>query len=152
MGNKITVIVLGRFKKKTSEGVGKTAGKILKILKKKNLEVEIYLGDNRIMKRLNKEFRGKDKAADVLSFEEPRGFINPPSRFKKIGEVCLNIAQPTAHGLLLTAKNQQSVSRKLLAVSYLLAHGILHLLGYSHGRKNDRIKMEKAERKALRKL
>jgi len=124
MGNKITVIVLGRFKKKTSEGVGKTAGKILKILKKKNLEVEIYLGDNRIMKRLNKEFRGKDKAADVLSFEEPRNFILPQSKFKRIGEIYLNTVNYN-YGLLI--------------------HGLLHLLGYDHKRKSDRIKMEKLE-------
>jgi len=124
MGNKITVIVLGRFKKKMPENVKKTAGKILKILKKKNLEVEIYLTNHRMMRRLNKEFRGKDKVADVLSFNEPKNFISSPSKYKKIGEIYLNMSDVRCQ---------------------LLVHGLLHLLGYDHDGKNDRIKMEKLE-------
>ncbi len=106
------------------ENVKKTAGKILKILKKKNLEVEIYLTNHRMMRRLNKEFRGKDKVADVLSFNEPKNFISSPSKYKKIGEIYLNMSDVRCQ---------------------LLVHGLLHLLGYDHKGKNDRIKMEKLE-------
>ena len=152
MVNKISVISLNKKFKKLEPKIEIIGLKILEILKKDNLAMDIFLAGNQEMRELNKKYRGKDKTADILSFKEPKGFINPPSRLKKTGEIYINIAQPTVHGLLLTAKNQQSVSRKLLAVSCLLVHGILHLLGYSHQRKNDRIKMEKAERKALRKL
>ena len=124
MENKITVIILGRFKKKTHKDTEENAGKILKILKKKNLEVEIYLANDRTMRQLNKEFRGKDKTTTVLSFEEPRNFILPPSKFRKIGEIYLNMSDVGCR---------------------LLVHGLLHLLGYDHKRKNDRIKMEKLE-------
>ena len=152
MANKISAISLVQEFKKFEPKIKKIGLKILKILKKNNLAADVFLADNQEMRKLNKKYRGKNKPANVLSFEEPREFINPPSRMRKIGEVYIDIAQSTAHGLQLTAKNQQSVSRKLLAVSYLLAHGILHLLGYSHKGKNDRIKMEKLEQYISRNL
>ncbi|MEK7549204.1 MAG: rRNA maturation RNAse YbeY [Patescibacteria group bacterium] len=124
MENKITVVSLEKIQKKIVQEIQGEAVRILKILKKKNLEVEIYLANNRMMRRLNKEFRGKDKTTTVLSFEEPQNFILPSSKFRKIGEIYLNISD---------------VSRQLLV------HGLLHLLGYDHKRKNDRIKMEKLE-------
>ncbi len=85
------------------------------------------------MKFLNKKFRGKDKAADVLSFNEPKNFVSPPSKFRRIGEIYLNVS---------SIKYQVSSDR-------LLIHGLLHLLGYVHKKKNDRIKMEKIEQKLL---
>jgi len=94
--------------------------------------VEIYLINSQKMRFLNKKFRGKDKTTTVLSFEEPRNFILPPSKSKKIGEIYLNSQLPN------------------YSITQLLTHGLLHLLGYNHQKKNDRIKMEKAEQKLLR--
>jgi probable rRNA maturation factor len=118
--------------KKFEKSVGVVTKKTLKTLRKNNVEVEIYLAGGRKMRELNKKFRGKNKTADVLSFPEPKDFVSPPSKFRKIGEIYLN-AHPS-----------------FLASHYsLLIHGILHLLGYSHKKKSDRIKMEKAEQKLL---
>lgn len=129
--NKISVINLEKRFKKFEKSIRIIAERALKILRKENIGVEVYLAGSREMRFLNKKFRGKDKAADVLSFEEPRGFVYPQSKFKKIGEIYLNMTKD---------------SRKLLI------HGFLHLLGYNHKKKNDRIRMEKAEQKLLLKI
>jgi probable rRNA maturation factor len=103
--------------------------KFLKILKNKNCCSEIYFVSSRKMKFLNKKFRNKNKAADVLSFPEPKNFPHPESQKKILGEIYLK--SPITNYKLLTI---------------LLAHGLLHLLGFRHQKKNDRIKMEKKEK------
>jgi len=133
----------GRFKK-FEKLIKKTAGRILKILNKSGVSVEIYLINGRRMRFLNKKFRGKDKATTILSFEEPRNFIYPPftrkrgikpaSKFKKIGEIYLKF--PITN----------------YPINYLLIHGLLHLLGYSHQKKSDRIRMEARENWVIREL
>lgn len=131
MANKVAVLSLEKKFKKFDGKIKKTALKIFKILKKKNVSVEVYLAGNQKMRFLNKKFRRKDKSTDVLSFEEPKGFIYPKSKFKPIGEVYINVS---------SVKCQ---------MSSLLIHGLLHLFGYNHKKKNDRIKMEKKERQIL---
>ncbi len=69
------------------------------------------------IRRLNKKFRDKDRATDVLSFAP----VEPDS----LGELvfCPQVIRKQAfeHGL--------SYRDELL---YMLIHGILHLLGYEH--------------------
>ncbi|MBN2197994.1 rRNA maturation RNase YbeY [Candidatus Wolfebacteria bacterium] len=134
--NKISVISLGKNKKEIEEKLKILILKTLKILKKDNVLIDIYLISGIRMKFLNKKFRGKDKTTTILSFVEPRNFILPPSKFRKLGEIYLNIAN---------IKHQEL--RDKLAV-----HGVLHLLGYNHNRKSDRIKMEKKEKWIIGKL
>lgn len=135
--NRVAVLSLEKRFKKFDGKIKKTALKILEILKKKNVSVEIYLTGNQKMRFLNKKFRRKNKSTDVLSFEEPKGFIYPPERkIKRIGEIYLNMSM---------INNQRSMI-------YLLAHGFLHLFGYNHKKKNDRIKMEKKEYLVIKKL
>ncbi|MEK7114538.1 MAG: rRNA maturation RNase YbeY [Patescibacteria group bacterium] len=136
--NKISVIGLDKKFKKFEAGIQGVALKILEILNKNGVEAEIYLIDGRKMRFLNKKFRGQDKTTTILSFEEPKNFILPPSKHKKIGEIYLNMTndrRPTTND----SSGSLVVSRRLLV------HGLLHLLGYDHQKKNDRIKMEKKE-------
>jgi probable rRNA maturation factor len=130
--NRVSVIILEKRFEKFKIETRRTVFKTLEILNKKSLEVEIYLAGGRKMRELNKKFRGKDKAASVLSFPEPKNFVSPPSKFRKIGEIYLN-----AHSSFLASHYS------------LLIHGILHLLGYNHKKKSDRIKMEKTEQEIL---
>ncbi|MEK9154805.1 MAG: rRNA maturation RNase YbeY [Patescibacteria group bacterium] len=119
--------------------VCRKAQKILKILKKDGFRAEIYLIGNGKMRILNKKFRHKDKATDILSFLEPKNFPHPENgkpklKIKPIGEVYLNMDK---------IKDQETEA-------YLLIHGLLHLLGYDHKRENDRIKMEKKEQQTFK--
>lgn len=141
--NKVLVISLEKRFKEFEREIKKIVLRILKILNKSNVLVEIYLINSQKMKFLNKKFRGQDKTTTVLSFEEPRNFILPPSKFKKIGEIYLNADQ---RGLYAEQRGKsQRKSAFSQRQSALLAHGLLHLLGYNHKKKSDRIKMERLE-------
>lgn len=134
MATRVLIISSGVKFRKFGKGVKKTVVKILKILKKENIELEICLAGNKQMKALNKKFRKKNKPANVLSFREPEHFIYPKQsiggKIKKIGEIYLNM------------ENKD----KIFSKEILLAHGILHLFGYEHKTKTGKIKMDKKEK------
>ncbi len=84
------------------------------------------------IKKINKEYRGKNKATDVLSFLEPNSlkkkFGKNAEQIKKIsglGEIiiCLQEVKENAE------KFDSSFNKELARV---FIHGILHLLGYNH--------------------
>ncbi len=127
MANKITVVSLEKQFKKFEKDIKKVASAIFKILNKDNVAVDIYLTGNALMRRLNKKYRGKDKAANVLSFVEPTNFPHPETKARFLGEIYLNFQFSN------------------FLISQLLIHAILHLLGYTHKGKSDRMKMEKKE-------
>lgn len=133
--SKISVFSLDKKFNKFEKEIKGIALKILKILKKEDVAVEIYLVGDKIMKELNKKFRGKNKAANVLSFVEPKNFPRPEIKGKFLGEIYLNF--------------ESSILNSQFSILYLLIHGLLHLSGYAHKKKNDRIKMEKKERSLI---
>ncbi|MDP3725435.1 MAG: rRNA maturation RNase YbeY [Nanoarchaeota archaeon] len=103
-----------------------------------HVEIHIFLIKDEEMKTINRKFRRKNKATNVLSFQEPEGFPRPDTREKKcLGEVYLAPQYIKKH-----AENMEE----------LVIHGILHLLGYTHERVRDRIEMEKKERSILKKF
>jgi probable rRNA maturation factor len=97
----------------------------------------VFTGDREI-RRLNAEFRGKDKATDVLSFNvESAG--NAKSIF---GEIY--VSAPTA--ARQAGEYGGTVQEEYLR---LVCHGLLHLFGYDHIKKSDAVKMESREEKYL---
>lgn len=74
------------------------------------------------MHALNKQWRGKDRPTDVVSF--PNG-NQDPAGIRHLGDIaiCLEIAQAQADD------RGHSLEREL---SLLAVHGLLHLLGYDH--------------------
>lgn len=96
--------------------------------------VEVFLISDARMRFLNTKFRLKNASTDILSFEYPRGFPDT-GRFKPLGEIYLNLSCIESREKLLM----------------LLVHGTLHLLGFAHGTRNTREKMERAEREVLSK-
>lgn len=97
--------------------------------------LEVYLVDDRTMRRLNKRYRGKDKPANVLSFTWPRQFVafDVPSR--PLGEIYLG---------------PDHIRRHKEDIVCMAVHGLLHLAGYDHERAGDRGRMERKERVIMR--
>jgi probable rRNA maturation factor len=89
-----------------------------------------FVGD-RAMRLTNRQFRGKDKTTDVLSFpgDEDEGYL---------GDILISV--PTARRQAEAAGH--GVDRELKT---LLLHGILHCLGYDH--ETDQGEMERLERR-----
>jgi probable rRNA maturation factor len=96
-------------------------------------ELSVSLVDDARMRRLNRSFRGKDSATDVLSF---------PQGGEMVGDVVISLD---------TARRQAreggwTLSREL---RQLLAHGILHCLGHDHDDPRRARRMAAAERRLL---
>lgn len=105
----------------------------LKFLKLKNTTVHVFVINEKAMKFLNRRFLGKRTATNVLSFEEPKGF--PAAE----GKICL--------GEVYLCPSY--IKRKGEDIRFMAFHGILHLLGYNHETKGDRMKMHESETKFL---
>lgn len=95
-------------------------------------EVTAMITTDAVIRRLNRQFRGKNKATDVLSF--PAGGIGAE---EMAGE--LAISAPTA---LRQARAQGHPLRTEIKV--LLLHGLLHLAGFDH--ETDEGQMARRER------
>lgn len=112
--------------------------KILKIEKIKSHEVSIVICSDSLIKKLNKNYRKKDKTTDVLSFAEIDIKNNKQIRGQKyLGEIFINYKQ---------AKRQATNTKQELI--NLFVHGYLHLRGYLH----DTDKQEKAMETRAKKL
>jgi probable rRNA maturation factor len=101
-------------------------------------EVSVLLGTDITIRTLNRNFRKKDKATDVLSF--PAGEFQGEET-KQAGDIAISLdtaeKQAEEHGHSLR-----------LEVKILLLHGLLHLAGYDH--ETDKGRMARKE-SALRK-
>jgi probable rRNA maturation factor len=101
-----------------------TVSRILKILNCADKEISLSFVDDENIKQLNKQYLGKDKATNVLSFsllEGEYGNINP----QILGDIIISVetAQRDALYGKLTVDQE---------IDFLIIHGILHLLGYNH--------------------
>jgi probable rRNA maturation factor len=97
---------------------------MLEALSMSEFEVSIVLtGDERIQK-LNKDYRRKDRPTDVLAFSQREGELGDSSG-RLLGDVVVSV--PTAQ------RQARSEARSVLSeVTWLIAHGLLHLLGWDH--------------------
>lgn len=98
--------------------------------------VSILLTNDAAIQTLNKNFRGKDKPTDVLSFRASE--IEAPF----LGDICV------AYGV---AKRDADVANTALGdhLAHLLVHGLLHLAGHDHEVDTEAEKMEALEIRAL---
>jgi probable rRNA maturation factor len=92
-------------------------------------EVHVLLADDRTLRRLNRQFRGKDKATDVLSFPAGAAVAFSSGVFFAERELAGDLAIS-----LDTAARQAKRFGHTLAdeVRVLLLHGLLHLAGFDH--------------------
>ena len=103
--------------------------------------VGIALVSDRRIRALNRTYRRKDCATDVLSFRsEPEPLALSPEPF--LGEIV--IARGVARRQARQARHSELTELRVLAL-----HGLLHLLGYDH--ESDSGEMRRAERRLRRK-
>jgi probable rRNA maturation factor len=103
-------------------------------------ELSILLTDDARMRVLNRDYRGKDKATNVLSF--PAGDDEAADRPRLLGDIAL---------ALETVEREASEQSKTPAdhVSHLTVHGVLHLLGHDHETEPQATDMEALEARIL---
>jgi probable rRNA maturation factor len=114
-------------------------------------EVSVRLTSDAEVKTLNREYRQKDKATNVLSFPMVQvdmldGLANSDDGEVLLGDIVL------AHGVCAVEAEDKGVSVEDHA-THLIVHGLLHLLGYDHELgEAEADHMEELERAALASL
>lgn len=123
------------------------------------VQVSLTLTGMEEIHEINRQFRQIDRPTDVLSFpmvdypapgdfsrlEENPMIFDPESGEAVLGDIVLNIPQ-----VLLQAKEYgHSVLREY---AFLIAHSMLHLMGYDHMESEEREQMEEHQRQIMDRL
>ncbi|MCR4731757.1 MAG: rRNA maturation RNase YbeY [Lachnospiraceae bacterium] len=122
-------------------------------------EVSLTLTGMEEIHEINRQFRQIDRPTDVLSFpmieypaagdftqlNDDSGIFDPESGEAVLGDIVLNIPQ-----VLLQAREYgHSVLREY---AFLIAHSMLHLMGYDHMEQEERTQMEEHQRQIMERL
>ena len=123
--------------------LARLAQAVLSSVGEKKADLGILLVGDRSMRRLNRDYRKKNRTTDVLAFPMREG---PGPSSALMGDVVISV--PTA------AQQARQLGRSLdEELTILLIHGILHLCGYDHERSNrEARRMQQRERWVLRRL
>lgn len=107
----------------------RAAEKILSVLEFPDSELSVSIVGDRSIRRINREYLGKDRPTNVISFsmhEGDYGNINP----SVLGDVVISadtaMSEAEQGGMTLHSR-----------LVFLLLHGILHLAGYDHERSGE---------------
>lgn len=111
----------------------------LAALGRPDAELSILVTGDAGIRRLNRRWRGRDEATDVLSFP----LSDPPGASPLLGDVVISIDMAARRG----GADARAVGREL---DRYLAHGILHLLGFDHVRRADAVAMAAREEALVR--
>ena len=104
----------------------------------KKIFLTLLLSNNKCIKKLNKQFRNKNKATDILSFPRQKKFEFKNKSY--IGDIIIS------YNFMDEPKNQEIKLFKNKVIKTFI-HGFLHLLGFDHIKLKDYKKMFKEEQK-----
>jgi probable rRNA maturation factor len=115
------------------------------------IEVAVRLTTDDEVRTLNRQYRGKDKSTNVLSFPMVQpDLLDTVTQGSDDGEVLLGDIV-LAHGVCAAEAAEKGVS-VVDHATHLIVHGTLHLLGHDHGTDAEGDAMEGLERAALHSL
>ncbi len=109
---------------------------------KKSVYFTLLLSGEKEIKNLNKKFRNKNKATDVLSFpfytkkELYKRLINEKEIY--LGDIIINLNK---------IKDKKKLKNFKTEFNNLWIHGLAHLFGYDHKKEKDFLAMKKIEKK-----
>lgn len=106
-------------------------------------EMSIMLGDDELLKQLNKQHLSENSATDVLTF--PGKEVNPETGNVYLGDIAISLSRAEAQGK--AAGHDLDTELQLLAV-----HGVLHLLGHDHAEQEEKDQMWAAQGEILSNL
>jgi probable rRNA maturation factor len=106
--------------------------------------VDVILVDDNLMRRLNRQFTRRQGTTDVLSFGMGEG-KSGPVEYPSLGDVYVSLDQAQRQAQACKADLDQEVA-------LLVAHGVLHLLGYDHQERGKKAIMRKREREYLKSI
>jgi probable rRNA maturation factor len=116
------------------------------------LELSLVLADDALLRRLNRDFRHRDKPTNVLSF--PALSVTELARAAEGAGTTSRVPLGDVVLALETMRAEAQVQGKTLAghFAHLVVHGTLHLLGYDHLKAAEASRMEGLEVAVLERL
>ena len=112
-------------------------------------EISVSFVDNEQIREMNRQYRDKDSATDVLSFpmgENGRYDENHETGAKILGDIVISVPKAVEQA----ETYGHSLERE---IGYLTAHSMLHLLGYHHENGGlDRLRMREKEETVMQEL
>lgn len=105
-------------------------------------EFNIIFIDNERIHEINKQYRGVDRVTDVISFALEDEMDVVYENFRLLGDIYISIDKCYEQALEYGHSRQREVS-------FLVTHGILHLLGYDHMEYDDEVEMFKLQKELL---
>ena len=119
----------------------KSLNKKDKFFKNRNVNFTLLLSDNKEIRKINKKFRKKNNATDVLSFpfyekKELKRLFKKKSSFY-LGDIVISLNK-----IINNSNNNKNFQIKF---DKLWLHGLVHLLGHRHKFDKDYLKMKRVE-------
>ena len=130
------------IKKPLNNKLNKVVSTILDQEKMSNCVINLRLLNDKEMKKLNMQFRQKDKTTNVLSF--PNDDISV-KQTKNIGDIAISVEYVKAEA----KKEGKTFDDHII---HMLAHGVYHILGYDHENNENAVIMENKEIQTLKKV
>ena len=159
--SQVSIQIFEQFCEHVSHGwLVRVATHVLAEAASPTMAASIVIADDETLRELNARHRGVDDTTDVLAFsythqgeyygdggrpaaaDESEQFVTPPADSLDLGEVIISYPQAERQA----AESGHSITEELAT---LLAHGILHLLGYDHTEPDDEMAMEAEEARVL---
>lgn len=116
-----------------SADVRAVAERMLASLGLADAELSLLLCDDATIHTLNRDYRRKDKPTDVLAFALREG-PHAEHAGDALGDVVISMDTARRQA----AEHDSAISTE---VNFLLAHGVLHLLGYDHQNRGEERRM-----------
>lgn len=130
------------IEKPLNNKLNKVVSTILDQEKMSDCVINLRLLNDKEMKKLNMQFRQKDKTTNVLSF--PNDDISV-KQTKNIGDIAISIEYVKAEA----KKEGKTFDDHII---HMLAHGVYHILGYDHENDENAVIMENKEIQTLKKI
>ena len=130
------------IEKPLNNKLNKIVSTILEQEKMSDCVINLRLLNDKEMKKLNMQFRQKDKTTNVLSF--PNDDISV-KQTKNIGDIAISIEYVKAEA----KKEGKTFDDHII---HMLAHGVYHILGYDHENNENAMIMENKEIQTLKKI
>ena len=101
------------------------AKKLLRVLECSDSELSILLTVDAEIKKLNKNYRGKDYPTDVLSFPINQSLTKLSGAAGLLGDIAISVPMASRQARKFSLTVSEEIKR-------LVLHGVLHLRGYDH--------------------
>lgn len=115
-----------------------TVRRLLSAIGENTAGLSVTLVSDAAIRDLNRDYRGKDRATDVLSFPVDAAPAPPVERL--LGDIVISVETARKQAAEYDAPLQSELYR-------LLIHGLLHLLGHDHLKRDEGRRMRREERR-----